>query len=267
MCNTRHAVEPQLVDNLQASIDYIRLGPIDSELEFFKLESAFSQLALNRVNYYGHWFVDLTGDTLELLRTFMTMQDAIDILQAYRWTRLDVAFDVTGLNLDKIPHPGTVIQNDDRTETVYSHHLKQRGQPEIFLRCYDAFAAGHAVEPGTVRIEVEFKKTMPDVIRQSRDIISNALQCAAHHIHETFLVTIKDTPTREMAPRKRKLEHDRERFYRRYGKAIARDLADLGEQRMLAWILDCLNKGEKNARVQLPAKEPQTSDHRASDKL
>lgn len=243
LCNTQQETYPQALDIISQHIDYLRFGPLSQNLPWDVVERRFAYLDITKVNYYGKWYCDLTGDSLELARTVEPMEDVLEWCAQAHWSRLDVAFDVLGIEIAKLPRPGTVICNNNAIETIYSHHLKERGKHDIFQRAYDAAKAGHDVPDGTVRFEVEFKRNYPDAIRDSENRLQRAFQTAACYIDRKWMIRLPVKNSQEIKPKKRLVSHSRERFYARYGKKIAADLADMGQEAFLQWVIEC-TKGQ-----------------------
>ncbi|MEE8599282.1 MAG: hypothetical protein V3S69_07250, partial [Dehalococcoidales bacterium] len=108
--------------------------------------------------FHGSRFLDLTGKQLELIRMFEDVDVAVrEMAHIYPVNRIDVFVDVEGAHLGDVEQRGTVISNAGTIETIYSHHLKTRGDRPSFGRAYDARAAGHYLVDVT-RYEVEYKR-------------------------------------------------------------------------------------------------------------
>ena len=131
-CNTQSESYPQPITILAQCLDWFRFGPLTSELLWSSVERRWDYVEVTKQNYYGKWYVDFSGDKLELIRTVESIQNLLDFAMDVHWSRLDIAFDVTGIEIAKLPRPGTVICNDNKIETVYSHHLKLRGRFPVF---------------------------------------------------------------------------------------------------------------------------------------
>ena len=224
--------------------DWLRFGPLSSTHKWAALQRRFQYIDVRRHNHFGRWYADLTGDQLEVIRTVECIDKVLNDLADIHWTRLDVAFDVSGVDLDSLACPGSAIVNDGRRETLYSHMLKARGDFPMFSRVYDAFSAGHDVDPGVIRCEVEFKLHMPDMLKKSELWPRVAFLFAAQEIAFRFGLNLPVLDgASEFSPTKRLLNHDRERFYARFGKRIVNDVVELGFDRFISWALDCARNG------------------------
>jgi hypothetical protein len=177
-----------------------------------------------------------------------SMDGIINFFKHTRWTRCDFAYDVLGVDIEKLPQPGTTILNGGDVETVYSHHLKLRGNYAVFARAYDALKAGHDVPQGTIRFEVEFKRRLPDVIRNSDDVLKAGFSCAAFHIARIYGIVLPVETFTELKPPKRLVQHGREKFYQRFGKAILLDVATMGQNDFSEWLKLCIARGEDENR-------------------
>lgn len=232
-------VDNSTIALIAQQFDWIRFGPLSADLLWRTVEKRFGYVDVRKTNHFGRWYVDLTGDQLEVVRTVESMQVVFKWLKQYHWTRLDVAFDLTGVDLDKLACPGSAIVNQGIRQTLYSHKLKARGDHPVFGRVYDAFEAGHDCDPGTIRAEVEFKLHYPDLIRKSPNGVWIAFAIAARYISDRFGLTIPTIHNQEFHPTARLINHDRERFYARFGKRIVADLIVLGLDDYVTWVLDC----------------------------
>lgn len=213
-----------------------------SEHDIRHIGTEMPYLEVNEVRFHGQRFVDLTGSQLEVIRMFENVPDiAVKLAEVYPVSRVDVFVDVAGDVLDDVTAKGTRISNDGRVETIYSHHLKKRGDRPVFCRAYNAQKAGHYSEPVT-RFEVEYKRQFARSLLNTAGWQANPIGTALHSIMVLLGVSIwiEDIDPIELdAPRKR-YEHDRERFYRRYGKGILNDVNDLGLQGLHSFILQCV---------------------------
>jgi len=190
--------------------------------------------------YHGQLFVNLTGGDLEQIRMFSDVESVVlDLAYQFQVTRLDVFIDVNGRHLDELPQPGTVIMNGGCIETIYSQHLKNRGDTNAFSRAYDAMAAGHYEQPMT-RFECEFKREMSRAIVDSNGWNVDPIRVAQHYIREHYdvQIVIADRTALDFNAPRRKYSHSRERFYRRYGKGILRDMEELGAQGLHQYIFN-----------------------------
>jgi hypothetical protein len=224
---------------LGQNIDYLRFGPLSNDLPWSVVESRFDYVDVKKVNYWGSWYVDITGDGFETIRAIEHVGEVLDWLSEIHWTRLDVCFDVAGLDLADLPQPGTTIYNNGRLETIYSHHLANRGKEPVFMRAYDAKAAGHNVPPGTVRLEVEFKGGYPDAIRKLENGWRAVFGYAATYLNGRYNIHLPIPTLGELNPVKKKRQPTRSGFYARYGRAILEDLDDLGAEGFYQFVLEC----------------------------
>jgi hypothetical protein len=222
--------------------DWVRFGPLNKDLLWRDVEKRFGYIDLHKNNHFGRWYVDLTGDQLEVIRTVEEMNDVFRWLRPHHWTRLDVAFDLVGVEIPKLLSPGSAIVNDGVIQTLYSHKLTARGDHPVFARVYDAFEAGHDVAPNVVRAEVEFKLHYPDLIRNSPNGVGIAFPIAARYLVSKFNLAIPLQVNTEWQPTKRLINHDREKFYARFGRRIVLDLVELGFDQYVNWVLDCTRK-------------------------
>ena len=110
--------DQQPVDNLSTlpditlvsqQFDWLRFGPLNQDLLWRTVERRFSYIDIRKTNHLGRWYVDLTGDQLEVVRTVEDMNDVLRWLKPHHWTRLDVAFDLVGVDLGGLVCPGSAI--------------------------------------------------------------------------------------------------------------------------------------------------------------
>lgn len=226
-------------------LDYVRFK-VDNTLGLEYLARDLPYLEINRQVLHGTLCVDLTGEAIEVIRMFEPVYEVIERLAyMFQISRLDAFVDLPGSFVDKVAAPGTAIANAGVLETVYSHHLKRRGNVAVFGRCYDACAAGHYDEPMT-RIEFEFKHGMPAGMVNTNGWIHSPIDVVLHYCKEVFGVVVDvdgHKPVDFNAPRKR-YSHSRERFYARYGKNILLDLEDMGVQGLATFIRESVGKPE-----------------------
>lgn len=228
-------------------IDYVRFR-VETEQDIMFVETRLSYASLKVCRHHGHRFVDVTGGALELIRMIESVNDVIleiaSLLQVYR---LDVYIDVVGVALEKIPQPGTVIINGGNVETVYSVNLTSRGDVPVFGRAYDAMAAGHYTEQVT-RFEIELKRqAAKGIIDCKHGWRVNPVEVALYWIREFYgiEIPIEGLIECEYSGKTKKLEHDRSRFYRRYGNSILRDLETMGVRTFHKFIVECLRESER----------------------
>lgn len=211
--------------------------------------------------FHGCRFVDVTGRQLEIIRMFEDVSEtAAEIAEVYPVHRVDVFVDVLGDILADVKSSGTKISNGGRVETIYSIHLKQRGNVRAFGRAYDAQAAGHYDMPVT-RLECEFKLELARALLNTRGWCVNPVALMLQHIKAMFGVTIvieNVEPIDLNAPR-RKLEHNRERFYRRYGRSIYNDVEKMGVQGFQEYVLQCVQNAQggndSESKGEIPEKQ------------
>jgi len=227
-------------DVVSYGLDYIRFQ-IYSETDVEYVQREFSYLDINSVYHHGSRFIDLTGGMLEVVRMMDDLEEKI-LLLAYRYPvhRLDVYIDVQGYSVDQVETEGNSIWQGKKVETVYSHRLEQRGNVPVFGRCYDAEAAGHYNFPVT-RYEIEFHKDLFPALLSTGGWSVNPISVAIHYVKKLFdvdLVVPEHTPLEFKAP-KRKYASTRESFYRRYGKGILIDIAEMGAHNLENYIRWC----------------------------
>lgn len=227
---------------ISQQFDWLRFGPLGQNLLWRDIQQRFDYIDIQKTNHFGRWYVDITGDQFEIVRMVEPIKGVLDHLAGIHWTRLDVAFDLQGVDITQLRHPGSIIVNDNRIETIYSHRLGSRGDYPVFARVYDAIAAGHDSQglPDLTRAEVEFKSHMPDHLKSSLDWPTCAFLCAAFHLSEIFGLTIFGIKPGEWFPSKRVISHEREKFYARFGRRILADVAEMGELRYMCWLRECI---------------------------
>jgi len=224
---------------ISQQFDWLRFGPIEPREKRADLEKRLGYLEIRYTNYFGKNYVDLSGDKLEIVRTVEPIDGLLAELKTFHWTRLDIAFDIEGVDMDTLDCPGSAIINDSDRQTIYSHKLGSRGDYPMFSRVYDAFEAGHDVDPGVVRAEVEFKLGMPDILKISPQFPWIAFHVAAVEISERFGLAIPLPFTEEFSPTKRIINHERELFYARFGRRIVSELVELGFDGFITFVMDC----------------------------
>jgi hypothetical protein len=226
-------------------IDYARFAVVnEAGLEYVMREAPY--LDVSARNYHGGLFVDLTGDMLGIVRLFDSVYDVLERLaRLFRCTRLDIYVDLEGDWLAHVEKRGTEIHNCGTLETVYSHNLGSRGNVPVFARAYDAMAAGHYAEPVT-RFEVELKRQKAAQQLGVDGFVTDPVQLALCHIARLFGldITIDGLAGTENGGEVKRPEHDRERFYRHYGRAILADMQEMGVQGLQMFIKMCLDQKE-----------------------
>lgn len=222
-------------------IDYLRFG-IKSDLDLRFIQQRLEYVDVYERWFHGHRYVDLTGQQLGLIRMVEDLDKVIlELAYLYRVSRIDVFCDVEGYLLLSVKRSGTVISNNGRVETVYSHHLGKRGDYDVFARVYDAEASGH-YESAVTRFECEFKRhharTLLSVNGWTVNPIGNMLHC----IRLLFgtRIEIPGIAAIEYNAPKVRLEHSRERFYKRFGQSIMRDIETMGVGSLHSFIRECL---------------------------
>jgi hypothetical protein len=196
--------------------------------------------------FHGNRYLDITGEQLALVRTVESVPDmAVELGKIFPCARIDVFVDVLGNLLPQVKSSGTKIYNSDRLETVYSAHLRQRGDKPVFARAYDAKAAGHYIMP-TTRFEVEYKKEYAAQLLTLAGWRYNPIAVALNHIAALLGVKIwvDDVMPIEWEAIGERLSHSRERFYARYGKGIIDDISTMGVQGLHRFIMECLQNGK-----------------------
>jgi hypothetical protein len=166
---------------------------------------------------------------------------ALELAYLYPVSRVDVFVDVAGNVLDQVQQNGTVIVNDGRVETIYSHHLKKRGDRPVFCRAYDAKSAGH-YETEVTRFECEFKRENARALLNVKGWSVNPIGAMLHSIKLLLGVNIwiDDIEAIDVDAPRRKFEHNRERFYTRYGKGIDNDIEQMGMQSFRQFVRECV---------------------------
>lgn len=229
-------------------LDYVRLM-VHNELGVKYIQECLPYADVVGRYYHGELCVDLSGDTLALVRMFDDLDEFVrQWATLFVMSRLDVYIDVGGGFDAAQQMPGTVIMNDGRIETIYSHKLTSRGNVPVFGRVYDALAAGHYPQQVT-RYEIELKKHIAKSMVQNGQWTINPVQVALYYVRDLFGVDIKidNLPAVEFRPHKAKLEHSRERFYKKYGKGILNDIEEHGLIWIRDFIISCLlDKDGKN---------------------
>jgi hypothetical protein len=172
---------------------------------------------------------------------------ALELSELYPCARVDVFIDVEGDLLPSIQPMGTVISNGGKVETIYSTHLKKRGDAPVFGRAYDAQRAGH-YDTQVTRFEIEYKKQYAQQLLSCGRWFRNPIGVALNHIKALFGVSLwmeRIEPIEFKANTKR-LEHSRERFYSRYGKNILLDLEMMGREKLYEFIMECISERGKS---------------------
>lgn len=232
-------------DVIAYGIDYVRYR-IFSDTDYRYIGTKLPYLELTERFFHGKRFIDLTGKQLEVIRMFENVDDVVlSLAQLFPVTRVDVFVDVLGNVLGDVKTSGTLIYNDHRLETAYSRNLMQRGNLGIFCRAYDAQAAKHYDVPAT-RFECEYKrnnaKTMLNTTGWGIEPIGAMLNDTQEHFGVG--IHIPGHPYVDFNAPTRRYEHNRERFYKRYGKNILLDIETMGAQGLYTYIMECMD--EKN---------------------
>ncbi len=231
-------------------LDYVRYC-VFSDADIAYVARLLPFLEMNVRNFHGSRFIDVTGKQIEIMRLFIDVDSMVKtIAMLLPVNRIDVFVDVRGHHLQDISQPGTVIMNNKRVETVYSSHLSDRGNVTVFARAYDARAAGH-YDVVVTRFECEFKREMARALLGTEGWKVHPVGLALRNIAIIFNIKICIDGILHVdfnAPRRR-YEHNRERFYARYGKSIVRDIETMGAGHLYEYILACL-KEKSDAKEQ-----------------
>jgi hypothetical protein len=246
----------KISDIVAYGLDYVRLRVVNqSGLNL--VANRLPYLDIKERWFHGTMFADLTGSDLALIRCFESLEHVIlEFAYPFVCTRLDVFIDVVGDVVWSVNQPGTVIMNGGKVETVYSHKLNSRGNVKVFARCYNAQAAGHYDYPVT-RFEVEFGSDYAPYVLTSDGWKADPVGEALHHIKRIFDVDIliPGHESIEFNPKRDRFQHSRERFYSRYGKGILLDMSDMGQQRLIEFIRECIKdeqSKEQNGGLEAP---------------
>lgn len=224
-------------------LDYLRFK-VWSDRDILCIAQRVEYVDINTPWFHGERFVDITGEQLSVIRTVENVPSlAAEIAKLYPVNRVDVFVDVLGNLLDKCQKTGTVISNQGRIETIYSAHLAKRGDKPVFARAYDAKTAGHYPMPVT-RFEVEYKRHYAAQLLGVQGWVHNPIAVALNHIRLLLGVSIwvDDVDPIEYEAKATRLEHDRERFYARYGKNIARDISEMGVESFYKFVMECISR-------------------------
>lgn len=230
-------------------LDYVRFR-IENKLGLDYVQAHLPYIDVQPRWFHGSQFVDLTGEILETIR-MMEDLDKLLLKFAYMFQckRIDVFIDVQKNWLDQIPTPGTTIANGGNIETVYSHHLKRRGNLPVFARAYDAKAAGHYSDPMT-RFEIEFKRPIAGAILNCEGWAVDPVTVAMHHTKDIYGIEIQipDKRPREFNAPTKRYAHSRERFYARYGKNVLLDFEQMGATQLYTFITNAIEgKADENS--------------------
>lgn len=224
-------------------IDYVRYKVFNS-LGVRHISERLSYIEINERHWHGGRFVDIAGKQLEIIRLFESVDAVLcELAHLYPVRRVDVFIDVVGRHLDAIKPQGTVISNNGRVETIYSHHLKKRGDCAAFGRVYDAKAAQHYVAEMT-RFEIEYKREHASALLGTDGWRTCPIGATLRNIKALFNVDIEIagiTAVDIHAPQRR-LAHTREKFYARYGRNILIDLEEMGIETLYAFIMNALTE-------------------------
>lgn len=235
-------------------LDYARFK-IFSEHDVRHTELRLPYIDVKAPWFHGTRFVDLTGSDLAVIRMLESVDELmLEFASLYPVSRLDVYVDVEGLYLDSVTQNGTVIMNAGNVETIYSHHLKTRGDKPIFARAYDACAAGH-YDFASTRFEVEFKRHNARAMLSTQGWGCSPIGAALHSIKMLLGISIwiEDIAPIEMNAKQERYQHDRERFYARYGNGIYNDIQSMGIQGLQDFIVQCVRNKHASERGQCDA--------------
>lgn len=222
-------------------LDYVRFK-VNSPQDIYFVAEKMGYLDVYPVWHHGSQFMDITGSMLEVVRLFDSVDDIVlSCAQVLECHRLDVFVDVLDDWLPDVAQSGTVIMNNGKIETIYSTHLKRRGDVTRFVRVYDACAAGH-YECATTRFECEFKREAARGILTPDGWKVNPIGAALHVFKALtgISIWIEDIDSIELDTPRRRYEHSRERFYARYGKSILQDMESMGLQQLHKFVLECV---------------------------
>lgn len=226
---------------IATGLDYVRYR-VFTEHDIVYFQKVLAYLDITERRYHGSMFVDLSGKQIEVVRMFNDVSDVVvGFAKKYVVSRLDVFIDVAGNHLGIIDAKGTVIVNEGRIETIYSHNLKSRGNVPVFCRAYDAKSAGHYPDPVT-RFECEFKRESARHILGKEGWKADPIDVALHNVllHFGVRIQVEGHTAIDMDAPRTEYSHSRERFYTRYGQAIARDIEVMGVQGLYNFILECV---------------------------
>jgi hypothetical protein len=215
-----------------------------NSIDIRHISERLGYIEINERHWHGGRFVDITGKQLEIIRLFESVDTVLcELAHLYPVRRVDVFVDVTGRQLDAIKLQGTTISNNGRIETIYSHHLKIRGDCGAFGRAYDAKAAQHyAVE--MTRFEIEYKREHASALLGTEGWSTCPIGVTLRNIKAMFNVDIKIDGIKSVdlhAPQRR-LAHSREKFYARYGRNILIDLEEMGIETLYSFIMNALTE-------------------------
>lgn len=238
---------------LAMGLDYLRYR-VHSAQDIRDIQTLLPYLQIIDRNYHGSRFVDLSGKQLEVVRTFNNVANiACRLASWFVVSRIDVFIDVEGNRLGAIEAKGTIIVNDGRIETIYSHNLKNRGNVPAFCRAYDARAAGHYDRPST-RFECEFKREAARALLTAEGWTLDPIGVMLHNIalHLGVTIDLPDHAAIDMDAPQQRYSHSRERFYLRYGQSIARDIEAMGVKGVYEYIQRCIaDKEDANGKLTL----------------
>lgn len=222
-------------------LDYLRYK-IFSDVDLEYIQRELDYLDVVEKKWHGSRFVDITGKQIEVIRLLGDINEiSVALAVMYPLSRIDVFVDITGNVLDKVKSLGTVISNGGRVETIYSDLLTLRGDKAVFARAYDAKAAGH-YESETTRFECEFKREHARAMLGSDGWTVNPVGVALRAFKVLFGIDIwvDDIQPIDFDAPRRQYEHDRERFYMRYGKGIQNDIEKMGLQGFALYVRECV---------------------------
>lgn len=232
---------------IDVGLDYLRLK-ITNDPDLLFIGRRLDYVDVQQRSFHGSKFVDLTGDNLRVISLFEHVPDvAAELARVFPVTRIDVYCDVEGDVLDKVKSDGTRISNGGRVETIYSVHLRDRGNVGVFGRVYDAKAAGH-YDKASTRFECEFKREYARTMLTTTGWKVSPVSVLVSSVRRLFGVMLEIPgfiPIDWNAPRVR-LEHSRERFYKRYGKGVLNDVETMGMQGFATFVRECVQDAKRS---------------------
>jgi hypothetical protein len=228
-------------------LDYVRFR-VFSTCDCNYIAKIFPYLDITKTWFHGLPFVDLTGSMLATIRMMDDLDGRLKQLSRYfPVKRIDVYIDVYGNLLPDLAKPGTVIENNGNIETIYSIHLKRRGNVPAFCRAYDAKAAEHYAFPST-RFECEFKREYGSGLLVDGEWVRDPIAIALGILNQVYgcSLSVQELEPLEWKPPRLKPQPSRKRFYKRYGKNILLDMEEMGLKRLYEFVQECLAERSKD---------------------